>query len=99
GFRETLISRGVAADRLSVIYNWAPAQQPETSAGCRHDGRFTIEGRFTIVFAGTMGLAQGLDAVLGAAALVPHARFLFVGSGVDAERLERRAGEMRLRNV
>ena len=32
-------------------------------------------------------------------ALVPRARFRFVGGGVDADRLERRAREMRLPNV
>lgn len=97
GFRTTLMERGVDADRVHVIYNWAPQQETEPA------GRLREDGRFTIVFAGTMGLAQGLDAVLDAAALcagtVPHAHFVFVGGGVDAKRLERRAAGMRLPNV
>ena len=97
GFRKTLIERGVPADRVDVIYNWAPDQQPAPAVGHSHDGKFTV------VFAGTMGLAQGLDAVLDAAArcraTVPHARFVFVGGGVDRDRLQQRAGEMRLANV
>ncbi|HYW45063.1 MAG TPA: sugar transferase [Bryobacteraceae bacterium] len=100
GFRRALIERGVAADRVDVIYNWAPEQQPEPLQPILHRN---AEDGFHVVFAGTMGLAQGLDAVLEAAARcvasVPRARFRFVGGGVDADRLERRAREMRLANV
>ena len=59
GFRKALIARGVSADRVSVIYNCAPEQQPGFG---RQSPR--KDGEFTIVFAGTMGLAQGLDTVL-----------------------------------
>jgi len=105
GFRRTLIDRGVAADRIHVICNWAPGEPPaaEPLPEPLRPGCGQIPGRFTVVFAGNMGLAQGLDAVLEAAALcgasVPAARFLFVGGGVDADRLKRRAAEMQLTNV
>jgi len=100
GFRQTLIARGVDADRVSVIYNWAPGEeaghQPAASAG-------NPDRAFRIVFAGNIGLAQGLDTVLEAAArcavTVPHARFVFMGDGVEADRLRRRAAEMQLANA
>jgi len=101
GFRDTLIQRGVAADQLDVIYNWAPEQQPEPAAAIAQ--RTDTASRFTVVFAGTMGLAQGLDAVLDAAArctaTVPQARFLMVGGGVDQERLAQLASDRQLPNV
>src|ERR1035437_1773976 len=60
-------------------------------------------GDFTVLFAGTMGIVQALDAVLEAARLcratVPQARFVFVGGGVDRNRLERKANDMQLDNV
>jgi lipopolysaccharide/colanic/teichoic acid biosynthesis glycosyltransferase len=50
-----------------------------------------------------MGVAQALDAVLDAASecavTVPHARFVLVGGGIDRDRLERRARELKLANV
>jgi lipopolysaccharide/colanic/teichoic acid biosynthesis glycosyltransferase len=93
------MERGVAADKVHVIYNWAREPQPPPQAGPPAIGKAGLE----IVFAGNMGPAQGLDAVLEAARrcadLTPGARFRLVGGGVDAERLERRAREMRLPNV
>ena len=137
GFRRTLIERGVNADRVHVIYNWAPGEpalgepalgepalgEPALSepasgepalgepalgaldkpAGPAPPFSAAREERFSVVHAGNMGLAQGLDAVLEAARLcaaaVPQARFVFLGDGVDARRLKRQAAEMHLANV
>jgi colanic acid biosynthesis glycosyl transferase WcaI len=102
GFRSTLISRGVAENRIRVIYNWAPDEVLEPSATLSSSySKRTDE--FRVVFAGTMGFAQALDAVLEAAAQcavrVPQARFVFVGGGVDRSRLEMEARKRRLGNV
>jgi len=100
GFKSALIDRGVPESKIEVIYNWCDEAAVGTGVGRAALG---APGDFTVLFAGTMGLAQGLDAVLDAARIcarsVPKARFVFVGGGVDRERLERRAREMRLTNV
>ena len=100
-FRNAMIDRGVVPARVDVIYNWC-----DESALIPH-GKPSVQigepGAFTVLFAGTMGLAQALDAVLDAARLcrttVPQARFIFVGGGVERGRLERKASEMQLDNV
>jgi glycosyltransferase involved in cell wall biosynthesis len=104
GFQNTLEVRHVPASKLRVIYNWCD----ESELGVRTPDPSWVrglgfEGRFNVVFAGTMGLAQGLDAVLLAAercqARRPDLQFVFVGGGVDRARLERFAAEKRLSNV
>jgi glycosyltransferase involved in cell wall biosynthesis len=104
GFRSALEERGVPAAKLRVIYNWCDEGSIAASAPDPAMARqFGLEGRFNVVFAGTMGLAQGLDAVLCAAercqARRPDVQFVFVGGGVDRDRLERVAAEKRLANV
>jgi lipopolysaccharide/colanic/teichoic acid biosynthesis glycosyltransferase/glycosyltransferase involved in cell wall biosynthesis len=101
GFKETLVRREVPPDKIDVIYNWCD----EAALKCTDMPRTRLggPGRFCILFAGTMGLAQGLDSVLLAARIcrttAPDAEFLFIGGGVDRSRLERMAGEMNLDNV
>jgi glycosyltransferase involved in cell wall biosynthesis len=100
GFRHKLMERGVPASKIDVIYNWCDetALKPAASAP-----RLASPGRFSILFAGTMGLAQDLESVLRAAQLcqtaVPSAEFVFVGGGVDRERMVALAAGMRLDNV
>jgi lipopolysaccharide/colanic/teichoic acid biosynthesis glycosyltransferase/glycosyltransferase involved in cell wall biosynthesis len=102
GFKETLARRGVPQDKIDVIYNWCDEKvfnvddDPEARRAGSAD-------KFSILFAGTMGTAQGLESVLQAAQIclrtAPTVEFVFVGGGVDRSRLERMAEEMKLDNV
>jgi colanic acid biosynthesis glycosyl transferase WcaI len=102
GFKETLAKRGVPPDKIDVIYNWCDETvfnvdyEPGTRLASSAD-------KFRILFAGTMGTAQGLDSVLQAAQIclrtTPTAEFVFVGGGVELAKLERMAEEMKLDNV
>jgi glycosyltransferase involved in cell wall biosynthesis len=67
--------------------------------------QFDFDGQFVTLYAGNLGLAQGLEHILEAAELHsvpdsdPDALFVLVGDGVEKERLIRRAEEMGLSNV
>ena len=102
GFKRMLTQRGVPERKVEVIYNWADeaalaapqGQLPASFPGSEH---------FRIVFAGNMGKAQALDAVLDAAALLQkrgsRVCFVMLGGGVEAGRLKQRAAQQQLRNV
>lgn len=101
GFKAALIQRGVPASKIDVIYNWC--DEASITANTDQPVQLGTPGQFTVLFAGMMGLAQGLDSVLEAARIcadsVPSAKFVFVGFGVERERLERKAADMALGNV
>ncbi|ABQ25892.1 glycosyl transferase, group 1 [Geotalea uraniireducens Rf4] len=104
GFRKQLIARGVPAEKIEVIYNWCDEGQIRDSAGDKGVAQeLALSERFSIVFAGTMGKAQGLDAVLDAAALIAgrysEIQFVFVGGGIEVDRLKKRAKDESLINV
>ncbi|MDY7584595.1 glycosyltransferase family 4 protein [Pseudomonas sp. CCI3.1] len=101
GFKKVLIERGVPEDKIEVIYNWCAEEQITASAEtpiC-----FSDNARFRILFAGNMGKAQALDAVLEAAyTLQSRSRpveFIFLGGGVEVDALKRIAIEKSLTNV
>lgn len=104
GFKETLVRRGVPESRIEVIYNWC--EEDKITLGQRNrdlEGPLGSPDRFNVVFAGTMGKAQGLDTVLEAAVLligkIPKVQFVFVGGGVDVNRLKQVAEAKKLSNV
>ncbi len=106
GFKKLLLQRGVAEEKIDTVFNWCDEASINIDLGT-HDEKFAgglgIDKTFNILFAGTIGLAQALDAVLDAAALLkdraPQARFVLVGGGLDADRLRSKAEEMKLENV
>lgn len=102
GFRRLLVERGVAEDKITVIPNWA--DEAAVSAGGPPPPAAAAEpGRFRVLFAGNMGAAQGLDAVLDAAALLQTAHsgveVCLLGSGVETDRLKARVATEGIGNV
>jgi colanic acid biosynthesis glycosyl transferase WcaI len=103
GFRERLLTRGLAPEKVRLIYNWCnekalaqrTSQPPEMLAQLR--------GKFTVVYAGNMGPAQNLSCVLNAAAKIRATRtdvaFVFVGGGIEVEALKEKARVLGLANI
>lgn len=104
GFRRAVVNRGIPSDKVEVIYNWGDESaitrvHPDAPI-LREAG---VEGRFNVVFAGTMGRAQALDSVLRAAPIIaarsPRVQLIFVGGGVEAAALKAEAARQGLANV
>jgi glycosyltransferase involved in cell wall biosynthesis len=103
-----LIERGVAAHKISLIYNWCD----ETSMGGRptikvepghnHPDRASA-ATFGVLFAGNIGKAQDMDAVLEAARLLQtensSIRIMLLGGGVEVPRLKEAVEMQHIANV
>ena len=103
GFKTNLTQKGIQSDKIRFIPNWAdeaiyrpvegdPALAAETG----------LVGRFNVLYAGNMGFAQALHAVVQAAELtqdLPQVQFVFVGDGVEKPALEALVKQKNLANV
>jgi glycosyltransferase involved in cell wall biosynthesis len=102
GFKAHLAQLGVPESKIEVIYNWCDETSIKlTQASDATRAELKFPGRFNIVFAGTMGVMQGLDVVLECAwrlaAEAPDVLFTLIGGGVESQRL--RAASAGLPNV
>ena len=103
GFRRILLDRGVPAEKIEVIPNWANDEnfrpvEPDIELGIREG---LIE-RFNVIYGGNVGTAQGLGVVLDAARLIrdlSQVQFVIIGDGVEREGLAARAAEQGLDNI
>ena len=86
--------------RLEVLHNWLAAAP---NIGCSISvERTPLAGRTIFVYAGNMGVAQGMDILLDLAARLGDRHdvgFLFVGRGSEASRLRAQAESRELDNV
>jgi len=102
GFRRLLIERGVPENKIELIYNWCDEKQLDAVASTL-PASFPGQEYFRVLFAGTMGKAQALGAVIDAATTLadshPVVRFVFVGGGVEVEHLKSLVAERKLVNV
>ena len=91
---------GRAGRRLEVLQNWLSCAA-NSSCSLRIDAT-SLAARKIFVYAGNMGVAQGLDILIELANLLRHRRdigFLFVGRGSEASRLKSAAEKLELENV
>jgi colanic acid biosynthesis glycosyl transferase WcaI len=102
-FRRRLLSKGVPSEKLKVIPNFVDSNfiQP----GSRHNDFSTahsLDDQFVVLYAGNIGLTQGLETILSAAQRLTHQsdlRFVIVGDGTRRGWLEDKLDREHLTNV
>ncbi|HEY4029923.1 MAG TPA: glycosyltransferase family 4 protein [Caulobacteraceae bacterium] len=98
GMRAALAARGVPADKLVTIHNWADVEP----SGVGHAAPLDPH-HFVVVYGGNLGKAQGLSTVLEAAArlrdLRPDILIRLYGDGVEAAALRAQAQALDLSNL
>lgn len=85
---------------LEVLENWL--DKPKDVRSTIRVDETSLAGRKIFVYAGNMGVAQGMDVLLDLAEKFKNKRglgFLFVGRGSDAQRLKDAALKRNLENV
>lgn len=102
GFKKILIDRGVPPSKIDVIYNWC-SEYALVTPTVEVSSAFPGKDKFRVLFAGNMGKAQALDAVIAAAELLalraPDVLFIFMGGGVEVNRLQKLVKQRGLDNI
>ena len=100
---EYLIRKGVPAGKITLLPNGVdPSMFDPSSDGDGIRKRLKLEGKFVVVYAGAIGLANDLGLLLEAAEELktdPNICFLIVGDGKERKRLEGVAESRRLENL
>ena len=101
GLVELVSKKASAAGRVELVPNGVDVARFDlglTPTAARR--RLGWDEAFTVVYAGTIGLAQGVGTLLEAASLVDgRIRIRIIGEGVEKPQLEAQARAMQLDNV
>lgn len=105
GARENLISKGVPPGKVTAMPHWIDEKlfTQESGDEIREQMReeYGWKDKFVVLFAGNIGIVQGLDAVVRAASLFDkesNALIAMVGDGTDKERLQEMVKELNLQD-
>ncbi len=102
GMADRLMEKGVSAERVHVVPNWADTDNVVPTARDNALAReLGLAGGFVVQYSGNLGLSQGLEHVLDTAEEVADLpiTFAFVGDGNAKDGLVRAATSRRLANV
>jgi len=104
GMRNRIVEKGIPAEKVQLLEPRADDTlfgiEPREGRAFRE--RYGLENKFLIAHSGNMGVKQGLDVIVDAAALNrsdDSIEFLLVGDGAACARIKRRVAELELRNV
>ncbi|MGH2750693.1 MAG: glycosyltransferase family 4 protein [Actinomycetota bacterium] len=100
--RMKLQREGLPEDKLVYIPNWAAPQVVDKRATAEVREHQRWSGRFVVMHAGNVGIAQNLMVVIEAAELLrgdPDILFVFMGDGAAKPRLEQEVTRRRLDSV
>ena len=102
GFKENLIGKGVAAEKISVVPNWADPDFIQTGSKF-NDFRqeVGVKTEFLVVYSGSLSYNSNLEPVIGAADMLRNEPFVFaiVGEGVRKSSLQVSAQENELTHI
>lgn len=102
-FRPVMNRMGVKNEKMVLIYDWVDTSLIRPNPGKNgFAAENRLDGKFVVMYAGNVGLSQGLEHVLTAAGMLRDHRniqFVIIGEGAARKDLIRQAQEEALTNV
>jgi colanic acid biosynthesis glycosyl transferase WcaI len=102
-FRPGILNLGIPEIKIRLVYDWVDTKLitplPQDNTFTREYG---LSDRFIVLYAGNIGLSQGLEHILTTAKILTNQKdilFLFVGDGAGKDSLQNQANEQHLVNV
>ncbi len=97
--RDYFIERGVERSKISILPHWIDEKSFAAAGSEEREtvrSQFGWDDKFIVLFAGNLGIVQGLDSIIEAAGHLKgeKARIVLMGEGTDKARLEKIASEM-----
>ncbi len=99
GFKKSIIEKGVSADKIKYMPNWAEEIFESSKELNVTRKEFNVPEGFVIMFAGNIGEAQDFEAVIKAAELTKEnhsIQWVFVGDGRKSKWLNEKVKEKKL---
>lgn len=101
GFKARLVAKGIADSKIELIYNWCDESALMNSRSTQLS--LPTNDKLNIVFAGNLGFAQGLPAIVEAAHLLSQrnvsANLVLIGDGVAKAAAQQQVAELQLDNI
>lgn len=101
GFKSRLIEKGIPKEKLEVIYNWCDKEALCNAVESQQ--KLPENGRLNLLFAGNLGFAQGLPAIIDAAKILQEkdvkTNIVLLGSGIAKEEAVNQSKRLGLRNT
>jgi hypothetical protein len=102
GFKENMARRGINPEKIFIIQSWVDTEKFSPDRWPARRSAPSPAAPFLVLFLGTIGYAQGVEHLLKAAALLKNdkqIKVLFVGDGVEKQRMVQECSRMHLDNV
>jgi glycosyltransferase involved in cell wall biosynthesis len=103
GFAKNLIGKGVPPEKLRMVPNWINSSDfPSPTPDPAWLKKLGTEGKFTLLYAGSIGRPQGLEVVVEAAEHLrdrPDIQILLAGDGVSREGIMEQVASRGLSSV
>jgi glycosyltransferase involved in cell wall biosynthesis len=102
-YRDYLIRKGIAPDKITFIPNGADPEMFEPGQQSEHfRQQYGLQNKFVVTYAGAIGMANDIDVLVGAATIISSRgdiQILIAGDGKERKRLEDLVRQLGLANV